>query len=161
MIRLTLRTAAALTAGLTLIAGAAPALAQTPPTAPGATPQATGSAAQEAFMQARGETYHRAPDAEQDPAEMAATAKLNGMIAAHNAAADEQEAAEAAAYAEAEARYRAEAAAAATRQANYEADLKTAAAARAEYERARAQWEATIRACEATGRRDCRATVPN
>ena len=138
MIRPTLRTAAVMATGLILVAAAAPTLAQTPPQ-----PE---SAAELARLQALGETYHRAPDTAQDPDELAATAKLNAMTAAH---------------AEAEARYRAEAAAAATLQANYEADQRTAAAARAEYERARATWEAMIRACEASGRRDCRAPAPD
>lgn len=154
MIRPTLRTAAAVTAGLILIAGAGPVLAQTTPPTPEA-------AAQDARLQARGETYYRAPDTEQNPEELAATAKLNAMIAAHNDAAARQEATDTAAYAEAEARYRAEAAAAATLQANYEADQRTATAARAEYDRARATWEAMIRACEASGRRDCRANAPD
>jgi len=154
MIRPTLRTAAAVTAGLILITGAARALAQTGPTPPESTTEA-------ARLLALGETYHRAPDTAQDPEELAATAKLNAMIAAHNEAAERQEANDTAAYAEAEARYRAEAAAAATLQANYEADQRTAAAARAEYDRARATWEAMIRACEASGRRDCRANAPD
>lgn len=154
MIRPTLRTATAVTAGLILIAGAAPALAQTAPT----TPESTAEAAR---LEALGETYHRAPDAAQDPDELAATAKLNAMIVARNEAIARQETTETAAYAEAQARYRAEAAAAATLQANYEAEQRTAAAAHAEYERARATWEAMIRACEATGRRDCRANAPD
>lgn len=154
MIRPTLRTAAAVATGLILMAGASAALAQTAP----ATPESTAEAAR---LQALGETYHRAPDAAQDAEELAATAKLNAMIAARNDAAARQEAADTATHAEAEARYRAEAAAAATLQANYEADQRTAAAARAEYERARASWEAMIRACEATGRRDCRANAPD
>ncbi|WP_339873987.1 cell wall hydrolase [uncultured Brevundimonas sp.] len=153
MIRPTLRTAAVMATGLILVAAAAPTLAQTPPQ-----PE---SAAELARLQALGETYHRAPDTAQDPDELAATAKLNAMIAAHNEAVARQEAADTAAQAEAEARYRAEAAAAATLQANYEADQRTAAAARAEYERARATWEAMIRACEASGRRDCRAPAPD
>ena len=52
-----LRTVAALTTGLILMAGTAPALAQTVPP-----PE---SAAQAAALQARGETYHRAPDTAQ------------------------------------------------------------------------------------------------
>lgn len=148
-----LRTVAALTTGLILMAGTAPALAQTVPP-----PE---SAAQAAALQARGETYHRAPDTAQNPDELAATAKLNAMIAAHNEAAARQEAEAEAAFDEASARYRAEAAAAATLQANYEADRRTAAAARAEYDQARATWEALIRACEASGRRDCRANAPD
>ncbi|WP_339933140.1 cell wall hydrolase [uncultured Brevundimonas sp.] len=154
MIRPTLRTAAGLAGGLILIAGAAQALTQTPPPAP-------ETAAEAARLQARGETYHRAPDSEQDPDELAATADLNAKIAAHNEAVARQEATDTAAHAEAEARYRTEAATAATLQANYEAEQRTATAARAEYDRARATWEAMIRACEASGRRDCRANAPN
>lgn len=150
----TLKTVVALSTGLLLIAGTAPALAQTVPPPP-------GSAAQAAALQARGETYHRAPDTAQDPDELATTAKLNAMIVAENDATARREAAAAAAFAEADARYRAEAAAAATLQANYDADQKTAAAAQAEYDRAHATWEGLIRACEASGRRDCRANVPD
>tara|TARA_R110002167_G_scaffold37267_10_gene116871 strand:- start:1390 stop:1848 length:459 start_codon:yes stop_codon:yes gene_type:complete len=151
MIRLSMNPAAAVMAGLILIAGAEPVLAQTTP------PE---SAAEEALLKARGETYHRAPDTAQDPAELAATARLNATIVAHNDEAARQEAANRAAYAEAEARYRVEAAAAATMQANYEADQRAAIAARAEYDRARAVWEAMIRSCEASGRHDCRANAP-
>lgn len=147
------RAAAVMAASLILIAGAAPALAQTPPQ-----PE---SAAEVARLQALGETYHRAPDTAQDPDELAATAKLNAMIAAHNEAVARQETTDTAAFAEAEARYRTEAAAAATLRANYEAEQRTAAAARAEYDRALSTWETMIQACEASGRRNCRANAPD
>ncbi|MDI6625516.1 MAG: cell wall hydrolase, partial [Brevundimonas sp.] len=80
MIRLTL------TAALALALAAAPVMAQTaPPAAANAQP---GS---EEWLRIRGEMYNRAPDSEQDPAELAATARLNAEIAARNAAAAEAE----------------------------------------------------------------------
>ena len=92
----------------------------------------------EAWLRARGEAYHRAPDAQQDPTELAQTASLNAEIAARNDRAEAQERADAADYAAAQAKYEAAAtahaaaaSAAATAQANYEADLRASQAAQA------------------------------
>ena len=79
-----------------LTLAAAPALAQTtrpqapvqrttppqitPPAAPAASP-APGS---EEWLRLRGETYRAAPEAEQDPAEVAETSRLNAAIVARN-----------------------------------------------------------------------------
>src|SRR5690606_13665798 len=95
MIRQTLIVAAA------VAMAAAPALAQTAPSPdPGS----------EAWLRMRGEMYSRAPDSEQDPAEVAATARLNAGIAARNAAAAEAETEAAAAFEARNAEWRAEAA---------------------------------------------------
>lgn len=121
---------------------AVPALAQTPPVAPGSAE----------WLRQRGETYQRAPDAEQDPAEVAATTRLNAEIAARNAAAAEAEAQAQAGYESANMKWRAEAAAAETARAQWEADARAAEAARARWERDRAAWEAEVAACRASGR---------
>lgn len=118
----------------------------------------------QAYLRARGETYSRAPDSEQNPAEVATTAKLNASVAASNDAAErseqESQAAHDMAVADIDARAEAEAAQYATARAEYEANLRAAEAAQADYDRARAAWEGLVRACEATGRTDCRATAP-
>ena len=76
MIRFTLIAASA------LAMAAAPVLAQT---APASTAQPVPGS--EEWLRLRGEMYRAAPDSEQDPAELAATARLNAEIAARNAAA--------------------------------------------------------------------------
>jgi hypothetical protein len=133
MTRLTL-TAAAMIA----LAGS-PVLAQTPPSS-------------EAALRQRGEAYHRAPDSEQDPAEVAATARLNAEIASNNAAAASVEAEALAEYERANARWQADTAGLEAREAQWEADKAAAEAAQARYERERAAWEAEMAACERAGR---------
>ena len=146
----------ALTAAVAaLIAGSA--FAQTAPRDP-------QSPDMQAYLQARGETYSRAPDAQQDPAEVATTAKLNATVVAHNDDAErseqESQAAHDAAVADIDARTRDEDARYATARAEYEANVRAAEAARADYDRAMATWEGMIRACESSGRRDCRTATP-
>ena len=113
----------------------------------------------EAWLRARGETYHRAPDAQQDPTELAQTASLNAEIAARNDRAEAQDKADLAAHEAATAKYEAAvsaaASAAATAQANYEADLRAAQAAQAQYERDQADWRRRVAACQAGDRRAC------
>jgi hypothetical protein len=141
-------------AALALVA-ASTAVAQTAgQTAPPADPQ---SPEMQAYLRARGESYSRAPDSQQNPAEVAITAKLNAAIVAGNDAAERSEAEARAAHDEAQARWREAAASAETQRAPWEADKAAADAADAEYQRARAAWEGLIRACEASGRTDCRA----
>lgn len=155
-----------------LFAAAAPVGAQT--TAPVQTAPApkavdpyapTDPVELEAWMRARGEAYHRAPDSQQDPAELAATASLNAEIAARNDRAEAEERANSAEYEAAMAKYQAAAtahqaqvSAAATAQANYEADLRAAAAAQAQYERDQADWRRRVAACEAGVRSACAPT---
>ncbi|MFP5296673.1 MAG: cell wall hydrolase [Alphaproteobacteria bacterium] len=129
--------------GVAALAVAAPALAGTPQAVPGS----------EEWLRMRGETYHRAPDAEQDPAEVEATARLNAEIAARNEAAAHTEAEAQAAWEAGQAKWRAEAAAAETARVQWEADAAAAEAARAQYERDRAAWEAEMARCRASGRR--------
>jgi hypothetical protein len=59
----------------------------TPPAAPATSP-APGS---EEWLRLRGETYRAAPEAEQDPAEVAETSRLNAAIVARNNAAERRE----------------------------------------------------------------------
>jgi len=154
-----IRTALTAAAVAVLLAGSA--LAQT---APQPMPQDPQSPEMQAYLRARGEAYSRAPDAEQNPAEVATTAKLNATVAAHNDDAErseqESQAAHDAAVADIDARTRDEDARYATARAEYEANVRAAEAARADYDRAMATWEGMIRACEASGRRDCRAAKP-
>ncbi len=140
MIRLTL------TAALALTLAAAPVLAQTAPSPTGAQP---GS---EEWLRLRGEMYSRAPDTEQDPAEVAATARLNAEIAARNAAAAEAEAGAATAFEERNAAWRAETARLETERAQWEANDAAARAAQARWEREQAAWEAQMAACRRSGR---------
>ena len=140
MIRLTLTAAAVLTLA------AAPVLAQTAPSPTSAQP---GS---EEWLRLRGEMYSRAPDAEQDPAEVAATARLNAEIAARNAAAAEAEAGAMAAFEDRNAAWRAETARLETERAQWEANDAAARAAQAQWEREQAAWEAQMEACRRSGR---------
>lgn len=159
-------------AAAVLIAVAAPALAQTTPPVAGQTaPKAvdpyapTDPVELEAWLRARGEAYHRAPDAQQDPAELAATASLNAEIAARNDRAEAEDQANSAAYEAAQAKHRATvsayesaASSAATAQANYDADMRAHQAAQAQYERDQAEWRRRVAACEAGVRSACAPT---
>ncbi len=129
--------------GVAALTVAAPAFAGTPQVVPGS----------EEWLRQRGESYHRAPDAEQNPAEVAATVQLNAEVAARNAAAAQTEAEAQAAWESEDAKWRAEAAAAETARAQWEADVAAAEAAQAQYERERAAWEAAVARCRASGRR--------
>jgi hypothetical protein len=159
----------ALAATTALILAASPAVAQT--TAPQTTaPQAAGSKASdltpaqspartaatelgsEAWLRQRGETYSAASEAQQDPAEVAATAELNARIAARNAAAERAESESFAVFEAESARWRTEAARLETERAQWEADVAAANAARARYEREHAAWEAEMAACRRAGR---------
>lgn len=153
MTRLTLAAAA-------LLLAAAPVIAQTPPPAgppsgseaPSTTPVEVGS---EAWLRQRGETYHPTPDAEQEPAEVAATARLNAAVAADGQTAAQTDAERLAAYERANARWRADTAEIDAERARWEADRAAADAARARYERDRAAWEAEVAACRSAGGRVC------
>ena len=156
---------------------AVPALAQTAPqtTTPTVSPNAPGIVSKavdpyaptdpvelEAWLRARGETYHRAPDARQDPTELEQTASLNAAIAARNDRAEAQDQANIADYEAAKVKYEAAAtahaaaaSAAATAQANYEADLRASQAAQAQYERDQADWRRRVAACQAGVRSAC------
>lgn len=133
-------------------------------TATGAFAQSASSPSQtldmQAYLKARGESYSRAPDAQQNPAEVAETARLNAGIVAGNEAADRTDAENGAAQQAAEARWREETARTETQRAQWDADKAAADAASAEHQRAMATWESLIRACEASGRRDCRVNDP-
>ena len=154
-----------------LIAAATPGRAQTAPVQAQSAPKAadpyapTDPVELEAWLRARGEAYHRAPDAQQNPAELAATASLNAEIAARNDQAEAREQADIAKYEAAKAEYAAAtsayeiaASAAATAQANYEADLRASQAAQAQYERDQAEWRRRVAACEAGVRSACAPT---
>lgn len=152
----------------TLAAGAALVLAATPVLAQTTRPQATVSGkpgpasttpGSEEWLRQRGESYRSAPDAEQNPAEVAETIRLNAEIAARNAAAERAEAEAAATFERQSAQWREETARLETQRAQYEADLAASNAARAAYERARAAWEAEVAACERE-RRVCVTTPP-
>jgi len=135
-----------LTAALALTLAAAPVLAQTAPSPGGPQP---GS---EEWLRLRGEMYNRSPDAEQDPAEVAATARLNAGIAARNAAAAEAETEAMASFEDRNAAWRAETARLETERVQWEANAAAAAAAQARWERERAAWEAEMEACRRSGR---------
>ncbi|RZJ04199.1 MAG: cell wall hydrolase [Brevundimonas sp.] len=151
-------------AGGAILLAAAPVLAQT--TAPQATvlgkvqaSTAPAPAGSEEWLRQRGESYSAAPDAEQNPAEVAETIRLNAEIAARNDAAERAEAESTATFERESARWREETARLETQRVQYEADLAAANAARAAYERAQAAWEAEVAACE-RARRVCVTAPP-
>lgn len=143
-----------------LLLAAAPVLAQTtPPQAPVQTtrpaPATAPTPGSDEWLRLRGESYSAAPDAEQDPAEVAQTIKLNAEIAARNAAADRADAAAAAAFERDSARWREETARLETQRVQWEAEAAAAEADRVRYERERAAWEAEVAACRRDPRRIC------
>ncbi|MBF0664564.1 MAG: cell wall hydrolase [Brevundimonas sp.] len=136
----------------TLIAAAAVVLAAAPVLAQTAPPPADAEPGSEAWLRQRGEMYRRAPDSEQDPAEVAATARLNAEIAARNSAAAETDAEAAVSFEQRNAEWRAETARLETERAQWEANASAANAAQARWERDLAAWEAEVAACRRAGR---------
>jgi hypothetical protein len=127
----------------------------TPPAAPATSP-APGS---EEWLRLRGETYRAAPEAEQDPAEVAETSRLNAAIVARNNAAERREVEAIAAWQAENTRWRAEVARLETERAQWEADAAASEAARLRYERERAAWAAEVAACERSPR-TCGTSTP-
>jgi len=109
-----------------------------------------------------GEAYHRADDAEQDPAEVRTTQALNAEIAARNQLAENQERADQEAYELERARYQATVDQATRARLAYEEEVRQVEAARRQWEvdrdnaeRARAQYAADVLACRAGDRSRC------
>ena len=136
--------APALALGLALL-GAVPVFAQTAPDPV------------EELLRARGESYHRAPDSDQDPEEVRITRALNDEIAARDTLAENQERADREAADAAQARYDREMAAADADRARYEESLRSADEARRRYELELADWRATVDACRRGDRTRCAA----
>ena len=156
--------ALALTAG-TVLAQAMPQA--TPPAAP-SPGTASGPLVLDAQLRAKGEAYHRAPDAAQNPVELSVTQRLNADVAARNAAADRQEgtagarnAADEAAYQADLARYHEDVADTDAENADRAAEARAVAAFNADqharYDKAMADWRGTMRACETGDTARCRA----
>lgn len=149
-------------AATALLLAASPVIAQT--TTPQARPQATGKViaptastaaptpGSDEWLRLRGESYSAAPEAEQDPVEVAETIRLNSEIAARNNAAERREIEGTAAWQAEDARWRAETARLETQRAQWEADAAAAEAARLRYERDRAAWAAEVAACQRSPR---------
>lgn len=146
MTRFTFATVAA------LLLASTPALAQTKPVSPPQTQAQPPEPGSEAWLRQRGESYSAASDAEQDPAEVAMTERLNTEIVAGNDAAERAEAESTATYEAENARWLEDSARTNTARVQWEADVAAAEAARARYERERAAWEAEVAACRASGR---------
>jgi hypothetical protein len=152
-------------AATTFLLAGAPVPAQTtslqttPPQTPRVQTPAEPAPGSPEWLRLRGESYSAAPDSEQDPAEVAATIRLNAGIAARNDAAERAEIEAAAAWEAENARWRAETARLETQRAQWEADAAAAEAARLRYERERAAWEAEIAACRRSGR-TCLTAAP-
>jgi hypothetical protein len=127
----------------------------TPPAAPASSP-APGS---EEWLRLRGESYSAAPEAQQDPDEVAETIRHNAEIAARNNAAERREIEGTAAWQAEDARWRAETARLETQRAQWEAEAAAAEAARLRYERDRAAWAAEVAACERSPR-SCVTNAP-
>ena len=115
---------------------ASPALAQT--AMPGAAPDPAASASRDALLQARGEAYHRASDAQQTEEELRATRALNDEIAAQNALADKADDAA---------------------RLDYDAALATRAA-QEQYDRDYAAWVEQVRLCRSGVRSACGTPAP-
>ena len=151
-----------------LMLAAAPVVAQTTPpqarvqsngqtTAPAA-PAASPTPGSEEWLRQRGESYSAAPQAEQDPDEVAETIRLNATIAARNDAAQRRETEATAAWQAEDSRWRAETARLEAQRVQWEAEAAAAEAARLRYERDRAAWAAEVAACQSSGR--CLPTAP-
>lgn len=140
-----------LTAAMALALAAVPGLAQS---------QSAATPGSEEWLRLRGEQYHRAPDSKQNPAEVAATVRLNAEIAARNAAAEQAEAQARAAYEQANARWREETARAEAERAQWQASTSVAMSAQAQWERDHAAWEAEMAACRAVAGRICDMPPP-
>ncbi len=125
----------------------APAPVQTPELADTPVP---GS---EEWDRQRGETYRAVPDSRQDPAELAATSKLNAGILAQNEEAARREAEIIASNDAAREAWQAEAARIEADNARIAAEN---AAAQERYQRDMALYEQSVRACEQAGGRNCR-----
>jgi len=161
MTRFTLAAVAALLlAAAPVVAGTT--LTQVPVKTPGQTtaPVAGPTPGSDAWLRQRGESYRAAPEAQQDPAEVAETIRLNAEIAARNNAAERREVEGTAAWQAEDTRWRAEVARLETQRAQWEADTAAAEAARLRYERDRAAWAAEMAACERSGR-VCLTTAPS
>ena len=159
----------AISAAAALLLAAAPVTAQTTPpqariqnsgptTAP-APPATAPTPGSEEWLRQRGESYRAAPEALQDPAEVAETIRLNAEITARNNAAERREVEGTAAWQAEDALWRAETARLETQRAQWEADAAAAEAARLRYERDHAAWQAEVAACERS-RRVCVTAAP-
>ncbi len=104
-----------------------------------------------------GEAYHRADDAEQNPAEVRTTQALNDEITARNQLAENQEQADQAAFEAERAKHEAVVAQATADQLAYEEVVRQSAAAQQRWQADRARWEADVRACQAGDRTRCAA----
>lgn len=109
-----------------------------------------------------GEAYHRAEDAEQDPAELRTTQVLNDEIASRNQLAENQERADQATFDAERAKYEATVTASTQAQLAYEEDVRRSQAAQSEWQAEqarwqadRARWEADVSACRAGDRTRC------
>jgi hypothetical protein len=145
------------TAALVATVMGGPALAQqakpTPAPAQSTALADTPVPSSEEWERRRGETYRAVPDSRQDPAEVAATTKLNAGIVAQNEAAAEAEAATIAANDAAREAWQAETARIEADNARIAAEN---AAAQERYQRDMALYEQSVRACEQAGGRNCR-----
>lgn len=111
----------------------------------------------DAWLQARGEAYHRAPDSAQTEQELRTTQALNDEIAAQNALADKADEAARLDYDAAVARYEIE-----VRQADERAraDAEAVRAAQDQYDRDYAAWRDQVVRCQAGQRAACATPTP-
>lgn len=134
-----------------------PALAQQVKSAPapvqGTAPADSPVPGSEEWDRQRGETYRPVPDSRQNPAELAATSKLNAGIIIQNEDAARAEAEIIASNDAAQESWQAESAQIDADNARIAADN---AAAESRYQRDMALYEESVRACERAGGRDCR-----
>jgi len=101
------------------------------------------------------EAYHRADDADQDPAEVRTTQALNAEIASRNQLAENQKRADQEAYELERARHQAAVDQATRERLAYEEDVRQADAARRQWEIDRDQHAADVLACRSGDRSRC------
>jgi hypothetical protein len=97
----------------------------------------------------------QAPDAAQDPAELRTTQALNAEITARNELAENQERADRAAFEAERARWEEQQALNNRARLDWEASVRASDEARRRWEADRARWEADVRACQAGDRSRC------
>lgn len=111
----------------------------------------------DAWLQARGEAYHRAPDSAQTEEELRATRILNDEITARNDLADRADEASRLEYDAAFARYQVELR---RTQERARADAEATRAAQDQYDRDYAAWRDLVMRCQAGQRAACATPTP-
>jgi hypothetical protein len=161
--------AAALTAGAALAQTSPQTSSQAPQPAPYVSPDGyrdqrplptldpNDPKSRDAWLQARGEAYRRAPDSAQTEQELRTTQALNDEIAAQNALADKADEAARLEHDAAVARYQVELR---QTQERARAEAEATRAAQNQYDRDYAAWRDQVQRCQSGDRSACAAPAP-